>query len=88
MGQICCTSVNYKNAICLDNLVLKAKFVEIISNMVLVLKKGASKKEINAIRKKLEKLPAKGVDTKKYCGVIKLKKDPLAIQKNMRNEWK
>lgn len=32
-------------------------------DMVLVLKKGATKKEIAAIRKKLEKLPTKGVDT-------------------------
>lgn len=55
--------------------------------MVLVLKKGASKKEIAAIRKKLNRLPDKGVDTKKYCGVIKLKVDPLEIQKKMRNEW-
>jgi len=49
--------------------------------MVLVLKKGATKKEIDAICKKLDKLPTKGVDTKKYCGVIKLKEDPLDIQK-------
>jgi hypothetical protein len=56
--------------------------------MVLVLKKGATKKEIAAIRKKLEQLPAKGVDTKKYCGVIKLKEDPQGIQKKMRDEWK
>lgn len=55
--------------------------------MVLVLKKGATKKEIAAIRKKLEKLPVKGVDTKKYCGAIKLKEDPLVIQQNIRDEW-
>jgi hypothetical protein len=55
--------------------------------MVLVLKKGAGKKDIAAIRKKLEKLPGKGVDTKKYCGVIKLKEDPLVMQKKMRDEW-
>lgn len=29
----------------------------------------------------------KGVDTKKFCGVIKLKEDPLAIQKRLRDEW-
>ena len=56
--------------------------------MVLVLKKGASKKEIEALRRKLERnRPPKGVDTKKYCGVIKLKEDPLVIQKKMRDEW-
>jgi hypothetical protein len=56
--------------------------------MVLVLKKGASKKDIEALRKKLERRrTSKGVDTKKYCGVIKLKEDPLVIQKKMRDEW-
>lgn len=29
----------------------------------------------------------KGVDTKKFCGVLKLKEDPLAIQKRLRDEW-
>lgn len=29
----------------------------------------------------------RGVDTKKYCGVIKLKEDPLTIQKKLRDEW-
>ena len=53
--------------------------------MVLVLKKGASKKEMDTISVKLQ--VAKGVDTKKYGGTIKLKEDPLAIQKKMRDEW-
>jgi hypothetical protein len=53
--------------------------------MVLVLKKGASKKEMDYISEKLQ--VSKGVDTKKYCGVIKLKEDPLLIQKKMRDEW-
>jgi predicted transcriptional regulator len=30
---------------------------------------------------------ARKVDTMKYCGVIKLKEDPLTIQKKLRNEW-
>lgn len=53
--------------------------------MVLVLKKGATKKEMEAIAKKLTVV--KGVDTKKYCGTIKLAEDPLVIQKRMRDEW-
>ena len=53
--------------------------------MVLVLKKGASKKDIQIIEKKLN--PPKGVDTMKYCGKIKLTKDSLSIQKALRNEW-
>ena len=53
--------------------------------MVLVLKKGASKREIQTIEKKLS--TPKGVDTIKYCGKIKLAEDPLSIQKTIRNEW-
>ncbi|WP_171605882.1 hypothetical protein [Limnovirga soli] len=53
--------------------------------MVLVLKKGASKKEIESIEKKLKNKT--GVDTVKYCGLIKLKEDALTIQKALRNEW-
>ncbi len=56
--------------------------------MVLVLKKGASKKEIEAIEKKLYKeKPAGGFDAKKYNGVLSLKEDPLAIQLKLRDEW-
>lgn len=55
--------------------------------MVLVLKQDANKKQIESLRKKLNKLSRKGVDTKKYCGTIKLKENPLAIQQKMRNEW-
>jgi hypothetical protein len=56
--------------------------------MVLVLNKGASKKEIEQANKKLSKMPArKKLDAKKYCGVIKLKEDPLSIQKKLRDEW-
>ena len=54
--------------------------------MVLVLKKGASKREMQSIAKKLQKNI--GVNTRKYCGIIKLKEDPLSIQKQMRDEWR
>jgi len=55
-------------------------------NMTLVLKKGASKKEMDDITKSLKKNT--GVNTKKFCGVIKLKDTPLNIQKSFRDEWK
>ena len=56
--------------------------------MVLVLKKGASKKELEAIEKKLySKKAAKGFNAKKYNGILKLKEDPLTIQKQLRDEW-
>ncbi|MCF8449717.1 MAG: hypothetical protein K9G49_07575 [Taibaiella sp.] len=56
--------------------------------MVLVLNKGASKKEIDQLNKELLQLPSrKKLDAKKYCGVLKLKEDPLTIQKKLRDEW-
>jgi hypothetical protein len=57
--------------------------------MVLVLKKGASKKEIEAVTQKLSKVRRrKQFDAYKHCGVLKLKEDALAIQKRLRDEWK
>ncbi len=57
--------------------------------MVLVLKKGASKKEIEAINEKLAKNhKKKRFDAYKHCGVIKLQEDALAIQKRLRDEWR
>lgn len=53
--------------------------------MVLVLRKGASKKEIESIEKKLKNKG--GVDVMKHCGKIRLKEDALVIQKSLRNEW-
>ncbi len=53
--------------------------------MVTVIKQGSSKA---SIRLSLEKLKRnKGIDAKKYCGVIKLKEHPLTIQKKLRDEW-
>ncbi|MEQ8927115.1 MAG: hypothetical protein RLO81_14945 [Fulvivirga sp.] len=56
-----------------------------ITTMVTVIKKGTNKEIINKLLKKAFK--TKGVDTHKYCGVIKLKEDSLVIQKRMRDEW-
>jgi hypothetical protein len=53
--------------------------------MMLILKNGTSSREMDEIHKKFR--ITRGVDTKKFCGVIKLKHDPLTIQKQMRNEW-
>jgi hypothetical protein len=56
--------------------------------MVLVLKRGATKEEIAELKKKLAAAQAKkGVNTKKYCGVLKLDEDPMDIQKRLRDEW-
>lgn len=59
-----------------------------MNNMVLVLKRGASKEEIEQMNIKLSQMPfRKKLDARKYCGVIKLKEDPLIIQKKLRDEW-
>jgi hypothetical protein len=56
--------------------------------MVLVLKKGATKKDIEAIEKILYKERAVGgFNAKKYNGIMTLKEDPITIQKDLRNEW-
>ena len=56
--------------------------------MVLVLNKGAGKKEIDEINRKLSEMPArKTLDAKKFCGVIRLNEDPLTTQKWLRDEW-
>ena len=41
---------------------------------------------IKSIRRQKEAI-GKVVDTKKFCGILKLKEDPLAIQKKLRDEW-
>ena len=59
--------------------------------MVITINGNSSPEEIEAALKKLKKSSVtkskKHFDAFKYCGVIKLKEDPLAIQKRMRNEW-
>ena len=57
--------------------------------MVLILKKGASKKEIEAIEKKIYQEKASGgFNAKKYNGILStVIEDPLTIQLRLRNEW-
>lgn len=57
--------------------------------MVYILKKGASKKDIETIEKKIytKKAVIIGFNAKKYNGVLKLKEDALSIQNKMRDEW-
>jgi hypothetical protein len=50
-----------------------------------IIKKKSKRKDI---ARKFEKaITNSGVDTKKYCGVIRLSEDPLQIQKKLRDEW-
>jgi hypothetical protein len=54
--------------------------------MTYILKRGIPKKSMLTLSSKVA--VQTGVDTKKYCGVIKLSEDPLKIQKKIRSEWK
>ena len=47
-------------------------------------KEGVTKK---SVEKKNEISPKKGFDATKYWGKVKLKKHPLELQKQMRDEW-
>jgi hypothetical protein len=62
--------------------------------MIVTITSRSTKAEIAAAIKKLERGAVKrnrrgkkGFDANDFCGVIKLKEDPLASQKKWRNEW-
>ena len=55
--------------------------------MVMTIKKGSDRKKMDRMLKMLGEKKKKGIDAKKYCGVIKLDKSPIDIQKQMRSEW-
>lgn len=38
-------------------------------------------------QKKLQKIKAPGLDTKKYSGKLKILEDPLETQKRLRDDW-
>ena len=57
--------------------------------MVVILKKGTTKKSMERLLTRLrQKKRTKGIDAYKYCGVLTLRDDALNIQKKMRDEWK
>ena len=57
--------------------------------MQVVIKKGASKEEVKAVWKKLQKPKAvTRKDLKEFCGMLSLKESPLELQKKFRDEWK
>lgn len=55
--------------------------------MVMTIKKGSNKAEIERVISKVYQKKTKGIDAYKYCGVIKLKEAPNDIQKRLRSEW-
>ncbi len=54
--------------------------------MVTTIKKGTKREKILIALKKRHPV-VKGINLLKYCGIIKLKIDPLDFQKELRNEW-
>jgi hypothetical protein len=54
--------------------------------MVVVLKKGMKKEDIEKLLKKTKR-KTKGFNSKKHCGIISIKEDPVEIQRKMRDEW-
>ena len=55
--------------------------------MVMTIKHGASKQHILSLLKELQEKRSKGINARRYCGKIKLKKDVDSIQKELRDEW-
>jgi len=57
--------------------------------MITIIKQGSTQTMINELLGKLfNKKKSKGINTRKYCGVLKLKEDSLSIQKQLRDEWR
>jgi hypothetical protein len=55
--------------------------------MVVIIKKTTSLKRLKALLKKAKPARRKGLDARKFSGKLKLKEDPLVIQKRLRAEW-
>jgi hypothetical protein len=56
--------------------------------MIVTINKSDTVEKLNQLLAKLQKGSSeKGVDTRRYCGIIKLKEDTLLIQKKLRDEW-
>ncbi|MHC1776462.1 MAG: hypothetical protein AB9834_13760 [Lentimicrobium sp.] len=55
--------------------------------MVTIIKKGTPREEIRDILERHAKKRRKKIDLLKYCGILRLKEDPMELQKNWRNEW-
>lgn len=57
--------------------------------MVIVIKKGASKRTLDSLLKKaVDSSNAKKLNARKYCGAVKFKEDGLTLQKRWRDEWR
>lgn len=67
-------------------LLIFIRFLRIFdTDMVVVIRKSSSREQITKALDKLKR--RKGFNASKYCGVLKLDDDPVAIQKALRDEW-
>lgn len=56
--------------------------------MTIIINKNTTKKEFVKLLASIKRSKkTSGIDLSKHCGVLKLKKDALQIQKEMRDEW-
>lgn len=53
--------------------------------MTVIIKKSSNKAQINSLWKQLKHKSK--FDVSRFCGVLKLTAAPLAIQKELRDEW-
>jgi hypothetical protein len=54
--------------------------------MVATIKRGSSREKIEQVLKTWIVRKRK-TDIRKYCGLLKMKEDPLKLQKSWRDEW-
>ena len=54
--------------------------------MTVIIKRFTDKASIEKLLRTLPRV--NGFDAHKFCGLLKLKRSPLDIQNEMRNEWK
>ena len=54
--------------------------------MIILLKRGSDQEQLAEITRKLKTKQRKN-NLKRWCGIVRLKKNPITIQKEMRDEW-
>lgn len=55
--------------------------------MVVVVKRNTSRNSLKALLRKARPKKAKGFDAKRFNGALKLKGDPVKVQRALRDEW-
>lgn len=55
--------------------------------MVLIVKKGSTKKTLRSVEQKMLKHKFVGFNPDKYLGAVAFEQDGLSLQLSVRNEW-